>query len=342
MSAGYSTTTLLGVKEIQPKFTGLFMAMFFPQVATFATEEVAFDKIRRGVRLAPFVAPMVSGKARRERGGTTTTFTPAYVKPTDVVRPNRLLKRLPGEALNGSLSPAERHDAVVADILNEQEQEIVHREEWMASHGVLTGEVIVEGEQFERQVVDYGRSPENQITLLGAAKWDTVDPETYDPSTDIEDWAVNATGSTGVIIMDKLAWRLFSRFKLVKEKLDTRRGSTSQMELGPQLERQVMRKGFFGEYEIIVYTGQYEDTDGSKKNFMPDYTLLLAPSTTDNVMAYGGIQDAKANADGIVEATRYPSNWFTDNPSVEWLQTQSAPLPVIFDADAFVVITVAG
>lgn len=341
MSAGYSTTTLLGVKEIQPKFTGLFMAMFFPQVATFNTEEVAFDKIRRGVRLAPFVAPMVSGKARRERGGTTTTFTPAYVKPTDVVRPNRLLKRLPGEALNGTLNPAQRRDAVVADILNEHEQEIVHREEWMCAQGILTGEVIVEGEQFERQVVDYGRSAANQRTLLAGAKWDAVDAATYDPSNDIEDWAAEATGSTSVIIMDKKAWRLFSQFKIVKEKLDTRRGSTSQLELGPQLERQVMRKGFIGEYEIIVYTGQYEDASGVKQNFMPDFTVALCPGTTDNVMAYGGIQDAKANADGIVEATRYPSNWFTDNPSVEWLQTQSAPLPVIFDADAFVIVKVA-
>ena len=68
MSAGYDTTTLMGVKEIQPKFTGLFMAMFFPTVATFPTEEVAFDKIRKGVRLAPFVAPMASGRARKEQG----------------------------------------------------------------------------------------------------------------------------------------------------------------------------------------------------------------------------------------------------------------------------------
>lgn len=342
MAAGYDTNTLLGVKEIQPKFTGLFMAMFFPQVVTFNTEEVAFDKIRKGVRLAPFVAPMVSGKARRERGGQTTTFKPAYVKPTDVVKPGRLLKRRRGEQLNGSLSPAERHDAVVGEILMDHEQEIVHREEWMCSRGVLTGEVVVQGEGYdEPMVIDYGRSAENQITLVGAAKWDTVDPETYDPADDIEDWAANTTGSTGVIVMDKLAWRLFSKFKAVKDKLDTRRGSTSQLELGPQVEAQVMRKGFYGEYEIIVYTGQFEDGDGNKESFMPEYTVLIAPAVSDNVMAYGGIQDAKANADGIVEATRYPSNWFTDNPSVEWLQTQSAPLPVIFDADAFAVITVA-
>lgn len=341
MAAGYDTTTLLGVKELLPKFTPLFIQMFFPSIATFATEEVAFDKIKKDRRLAPFVSPLVSGRARRERGGFLTTLKPAYLKPTDAVRPTRLIKRRPGEALNGELTPAQRHDAVVADLLVEQEEEIVTREEWMAVQAVLTGKVIIAGEDYPTQEVDYGRSAENQVVLAGAAKWDTVDPDTYDPTADIEDWATETTGSAGLLIMDKLAWRLFSGFAAVKAKLETRRGSTSQLELGPQLEREVMRKGFFGEYEIIVYTGKYTDSEGDKVNFMPDHTLLIAPATTDNVMAYGGIQDAKANANGIAEATRYPSNWFSDNPSIEWLQTQSAPVPVLFDADEFTVVTVA-
>lgn len=341
MSAGYDTATLMGVKEIQPKFTGLFMAMFFPTVATFSTEEVAFDKIRKGVRLAPFVAPMASGRARKEQGGKLLSFKPAYLKPTDVVKPTRLLKRQRGEALNTPLSPAERRNAVIGEILSDHEAEIVHREEWMCAQGIITGKIVVEGEDYPAQEVDYGRSASNQITLLTTAKWDAVDADTYDPTDDIEDWAANATGGTGVLLMDKACWRLFSKFQAVKDKLETRRGSTSQLELGPQTERQVMRKGFFGEYEVIVYTGQYEDSAGNKHGFMPANTLIIAPVVTDNVMAYGGIQDAKANADGIVEATRYPSNWYTDNPSVEWLQTQSAPLPVIFDPDAFVVVKVA-
>ena len=340
MAAGYDTTTLLGVKRIQPRFTPLFVQMFFPTVATFASEEVAFDKIKKGIRLAPFVAPMVSGRARKERGGTLTTFKPAYLKPTDVVRPSRLLKRLPGEALNGELSPAERHDAVIADILLDHENEIVAREEWMAVQAVVTGKVVVAGDDYETQEVDYGRSAANQIALLAAARWSQVDAATYDPTDDIEDWAANTTGSAGLLLMDKKAWRLFSRFKAVRDKLETRRGSTSQLELGPQLERDVMRKGFFGVYEIVVYPGKYEDAAGTKHNYLPDNTLIIAPARADNVMAYGGIQDAKANADGIVETTRYPSNWFTDNPSVEWLQTQSAPVPALFDADEFVVVTV--
>jgi len=341
MAAGYDTTTLLGVKEILPKFTPLFIQMFFPTIATFPTEEVAFDKIKKDRRLAPFVAPMVSGRARKERGGFLTTLKPAYIKSTDIVRPTRLIKRRPGEPLDTQLSAADRHDAVVADILVEQEEEITTREEWMAVQAVLYGKVVIEGEDYETQEVDYGRSPENQITLAGAAKWNAQDVETYDPTDDLEDWASATTGSAGLVVMDKLAWRLFSRFKAVKDKLETRRGSTSQLELGPQLEKEVMRKGFFGEYEIIVYTGKYTNAQDVKVNFMPDYSVLIAPASTDNVMAYGGIQDAKANANGIAEADRYPSNWFTDNPSVEWLQTQAAPVPVMFDADEFTFVKVA-
>ncbi len=341
MAAGYDTTTLLGVKEILPKFTPLFLQMFFPTAATFGTEEVAFDKIKKDRRLAPFVSPLVSGRPRRERGGFLTTLKPAYIKETDVVRPTRLLKRRLGEALNGEMSAAERHDAVVADILVEQEENIVAREEWMAVQAVLYGKVIMEGPDHPPVEVDYGRSPENQIVLAGAAKWDAVDVDTYDPTDDLEEWSAETTGAVGLVIMGKGAWKLFSRFKAVKDLLETRRGSTSQLELGPQLEKEVMRKGFFGEFEIVVYTGKYTDDEGAKTNFMPDYGVLVAPASADNVMAYGGIQDAKANANVIAEATRYPSNWFTDNPSVEWLQTQTAPVPALFDADEFVFVTVA-
>ncbi|UQY33813.1 major capsid protein [Pseudomonas fulva] len=341
MAAGYDTTTLLGVKEILPKFTPLFLQMFFPEAATFPTVEVAFDKIKKDRRLAPFVSPLVSGRPRRERGGFLTTLEPAYIKETDVVRPTRLLKRRLGEALNGEMSAAERHDAVVADILVEQEENIVAREEWMAVQAVLYGKVIMEGPDHPPVEVDYGRSPENQIVLAGAAKWDAVDVETYDPTDDLEEWSAETTGAVGLVIMGKGAWKLFSRFKPVKDLLETRRGSTSQLELGPQLEKEVMRKGFIGEFEIVVYTGKYTDDEGAKTNFMPDYGVLIAPASADNVMAYGGIQDAKANANGIAEATRYPSNWFTDNPSVEWLQTQTAPVPALFDADEFVFVTVA-
>ncbi|MCV6588222.1 MAG: major capsid protein [Marinobacterium sp.] len=331
------TRTLLGIKARQPKFEAFFMRMFFSQVVTFDTEEIAFDKIKKGIKLAPFVAPMVAGKANRKQGGKMTTFMPAYVKPTDNVNPAMLLKRRPGESMGGSLSPADRRLAVKAQLLDDQEKSIVYREEWMAVQAVIHGAVTVEGEGYETMVVDYGRSPQNDVTLVGPAKWDTVDPATYDPTDDIEDWAERASGVVDTLIFDKKGWRQFSRFKAVKDRLNKdQSGNTSSLQLGPQLSRVVQYKGNFGEYECYVYSGKHEDGEGGEQCYMPAGRLLLAPSMTDDVMAYGAIQDAKANAGGVVAASRYPSNWFTDNPSVEWMQTQSAPLPVMFDADAFV------
>lgn len=335
-----STQTLLQISAQMDSFTPFFLQKFFSSVVTFSTEEIAFDKIKRGIKLAPFVAPMASGKANRKRGGKLATFTPAYVKPTDNVNPNMLLKRRPGEVMGGSLTPENRRLAVKTQLLSDQERSIVHREEWMAVNAVMTGKVIVEGEDYETMEVDYGRSPENNVTLVGPAKWDTVNVETYDPTDDIDDWAERASGTIGALVFDKHGWRKFKSFKAVKDKLDnTQNNGESSLKLGPQLQQNVMFKGWFGDLEVWVYVGKYENADGSEEYFMPANSLLLAPLATDDVMAYGAIQDAKANASGVVEATRYPTNWFTDNPSIEWMQTQSAPLPVMFDPDKFVAVT---
>lgn len=336
------THTLMGVKAQQPQFQPYFTQMFFGQVVTFNTKEIIFEKIRKGIKLAPFVAPMVSGKPNRKRGGKMLSFEPAYVKPTDNVEPGMLLKRSPGEPIGGNLSPQQRRLAVIAQLLDDQENAITYREEWMSVQAVIHGQVVVEGEEYETQVVDYNRSPENSVTLVGPAKWDTVDPDTYDPTDDIEEWAERATGVVEKLIFDKKSWKLFSRFKKVKEKLDKNiAGNNSSINLSPQLKRTVQYKGNFGEYELWVYSGKHEDDTGNEVYYMPENTLLMAPPSTDDVMAYGAIQDADANAEGVVAVQRYPSNWKTKNPSVEWLQTQSAPLPVMFDADAFVVIKVA-
>jgi hypothetical protein len=331
----------MGIKTQMPAFEPVFLSLFFPNVITFESEEIAFDKITKKVKLAPFVSPMVAGRANKQQGGKLLSFAPAYVKPTDIVRPNQLLKRRAGEPVGGNLSPAQRRLAVVTQLLNDQEESIVHREEWMAVQAVMTGKVVVEGQDFPTQEVDFQRNANNNVVLSGAAKWDTVDPATYDPTDDLEDWAALASGSVDVIIMDKAAWRKFSKFQAVKDRLNTNeRGGTSGLQLGPQASKTIMRKGYFGEFEIIVYVGKYTDsTSGLEVDYMPANTLLMAPKGYDGTRAYGAIQDAEAIATGTVATTRHPKNWFTKDPSVENLQTQSAPLMVTPDPDAFVAVT---
>lgn len=336
----FTPIQLLGMRVEQSKFSTFFLSMFFPNMIEFGTKEIAFDKVIKNKKLAPFVAPMVAGKPSIQQGFNTMTFRPAYVKPMDVVEPAQNMMRLAGEPLTGTLTMAERRSATVVNLLVEHEEQITRREEVMAAQGVLEGKITVEGEGYPTQEVDFGRRAENTIALLGADKWDAVDVATYDPTNDMEDWAGLSKGIIKPVVFSREAWRLFSKFKSVKDKLDTtKRGETSSLQTGP-MTGDVQYRGEFGVFDCWVYNGKYDDADGNEVEIMPGARLLMAPANYQGVRCYGAIQDAKANAEGVVAMSRYPKNWFTDNPSVENLMTQSAPLPVIPDANDFVVITV--
>ena len=75
-----------------------------------------------------------------------------------------------------------------------------------------------------------GRSAANNITQSGSTEWSKRDKSTYDPTDDIEAYALNASGVVNIIVFDPKGWALFRSFKAVKEKLDTRRGSNSELE----------------------------------------------------------------------------------------------------------------
>lgn len=338
------THTLLGIMQKVKKFDPLFLMLFFPNAFAFETEEIMFDKLTdETVDLAAFVSPEVAGKILHDRGGELRAFKPAYVKPKHEVTNNHKFQRKAGEAIGGSVSPAARRLATLADHMRKQDALILHREEWMAVQVVLFGSVIVEGDGYPTQQVDYQRSADNQRTLIGGAKWDTVDPLTYDPTEDIENWADHASGTVDIIIMSAKNWSLFRTFKGVKEELERRHGSTSRLKMAPaDLGKIVSSKGFFGEVEILVYKGEYIDPKTKvKTRFVPDEYIVLGSTGHNGVRAYGAIKDAELNANGLFEGERAPKHWLQKgDPAGEFTMTQCAPLPVPEngDADAFVVI----
>ncbi len=256
-----STTTLLGVKKQLPKFQALFMTKYFPYTAMFSTKAVALDKLKKKVKRAPLVSPKVAGKINQKAGRQLLSLEPAYVKPTDEVDPEELTHRLAGEDFEGSSNPESRRNALISELLVDQEDSIVHLEEWMCVEAICRGGVTLEGDSYPTTYVDYHRDPANSVALVGAAKWVNQDIATYDPTEDIEQWASKSAGLVSEVTMDPVAWGIFRKFKAVKEKLDTRRGSESKMEMGPTLQKVVQYKGSFGEFEIFVYAGKYTDSD---------------------------------------------------------------------------------
>ena len=340
----FDTVTLLGVKKRQKPFEAFFKTIFFGTELFSDSEKVAIDELVPNLRLVPFVSPIVAGTVRRQDGSRTTSYQPPYLKPLDMVSPKQMMKRLPGEALNGVMKPGQRLNATVVMLLKDQEEAIVRTEEKMCVDAVLTGKFVVEdSEEHEAMEVDYGRNAENNISLIGPERWSQLDKETTDMAGIFEEFADLSTGIPDTVIFDKKAYSEFASFKSVKDNLDTKvANGDSELMLAPEIKKVVQYKGRFGQYDIYVYNGEYEENDGTRQRLMPEYGMVMGPRQYDGVMAYGAIQDVEAGEDGIARAKRWPKVWTNPNPSARYLMTQSAPLPIMPDANEFVVVIVDG
>ena len=332
MNRTYDTDTLLTVVAGLAPFEAFLIKLFFPNLVTFDTSSISFDLVAEDMRLAPFVSPLVAGKVIKDKGGNLKSFKPAYLKPKSVVDPERVMMRRPGEALGGRLSAAARRNAIIADILQEHRKKIVRRLEFMAAQVLLTGKVVVTGEDYPTVEVDFGRAAGNTAALIGGARWGEA---TAQPLDDIEAWAAIAEAPITTLVMDRLAYRNFVKNDEVKKLLDGRRNSRSEMEVGPDAGRLYSYKGTLGsDIEVWVYSGYYRDEDGNKIHFLPDNTVIAGSAALDGVQAF---LDPEA---GYQAMEMFPKNWISDDPAAEFVMCQSAPLMIPRRVNAVVTATV--
>lgn len=347
----YSTEALIGAYGVMDQPKRFLLELFFPVTQQFETEKVAFDKVERALRLAPFVSPMVAGKAMRVQGYQTKDFAPAYVKPKHVVDPNRPLKRLAGERLLGSLSPTERYNRVITELLAEQDKEIARSEEWIAAQIMLNGSVVIAGEDFPSVLLDFGRPNDQTLVLTGqSTAWDQANSNPLDQLRSWNSLIAERSGyNANVVIFDPKAASLFTKDPAVKEILNSRVNTPvgSDFALGNlnlagvltgAVGDEVKYLGRIGEFECFVYQQIYKLPDGTVKRFLPDYTAILAsPSGVQGTRLYGAIRDAEA---GFMALERFPTMWRERDPSLTYLMTQSAPLPVLGWPEASMAVTV--
>ncbi|EMN6277824.1 major capsid protein [Escherichia coli] len=338
----FTTRQLLGYTEQKVKFRALFLELFFRRTVNFHTEEVMLDKITGKTPVAAYVSPVVEGKVLRHRGGETRVLRPGYVKPKHEFNYQQAVERLPGEDPSQLNDPAYRRLRIITDNLKQEEHAIVQVEEMQAVNAVLYGKYTMEGDQFEKIEVDFGRSTKNNITQGSGKEWSKQDRDTFDPTHDIDLYCDQASGLVNIAIMDGTVWRLLNGFKLFREKLDTRRGSNSQLETTVKdLGAVVSFKGYYGDLAIVVAKTSYIAEDGIEKRYLPDGMLVLGNTAADGIRCYGAIQDAQALSEGVVASSRYPKHWLTvGDPAREFTMTQSAPLMVLPDPDEFVVVQV--
>lgn len=338
----YSTAFLNRVVDELAPVPTVFLDLFFQEVLTHDTEEVYFDKVTDKPRLTPFVHPLHEGKVVDSIGYSTKSVKPAYVKDLRVHNPLKALKRRAGEALTGTLTPAQRQQANIVADLADQNRMMTRRLEVMAIEAVRDGKATIVGEGFNA-VIDFGRDASLTETLANNDRWSIVDANAPDIPAQLEGWSqqiADFDGSVEAVIMDVKAWNLLRKAPSVKGLLDIRRGDTSSLVLSPEIavKAGVQYKGDIGNFQIWVYTGSYIDpADGQTKKYMPDNTVVLAGRRLEGVRHFGAIMDV----DVLVARERYAQSWTEKNPSRRMLMMESAPLLVPYRPNSAKKITVA-
>ena len=325
---------------IQRATNRFLLSVFFPEIENHDSEYITFDTRKHKLRLTPFVHPTVAGKVVERQAREASRLKAPYVKDKRRFEPGSALRRMPGEAIGGDLTPDARRLREVVQESEDQVAMLYSREEVMAAEALVTGRVTVRGEGFPEQVVDFRRDSTLTRTLAGNARWNQSEA---DPVKDLEDNADRiqaASGAVGnVVVMDPLAFGLFRQDAKVEKLLDTRRGSESMLESGPLTAIGGRFRGVLGDIEIWTYQLPYIDPEtGAAGKALPDYTLIQAGADVEGVRAYACIQDEKAN---YRAQDYFLKSWMEEDPAVRWLMLQAAPLPIPYRVDATLGMTVA-
>lgn len=338
----FSTQVLSKVVERLRTPPSFLLDTFFPNVQTSDKEEILFDVTDSKPRISPFVSPLLPGKVVDSGGYRTKSFKPAYVKDKRRFDANIPYKRVAGETIGGSLSPSQRYERALATTLTDQLDNLTRREEVMAAEILRTGKVVVSGDGYPAQTVDFGRDGELTKALSGSATWES---SSVNPLDNLEDWAIAIQDKSGVVaktvVMDPKAWKVFRSNATVQKYLDIRRGTLNSLNIDPSVRSEDVKAryvGAIGDFDIYVYNDTYINDNGETAKLLPDKTVLLGSKDgLEGTRCYGAIHDEKANW----TATRYfTKSWLEEDPSVRWLLLQSAPLVVPYRPNASMCVTI--
>lgn len=341
----YDTMTLLGVLNRQ-RPDPLFFLRFFPREITFTTEKVAFDELTEDrYVLAPFVAPHVEGRVMAKGGFDTRSFKPAYVKPKHDIDVNQQFSRRAGESLvTGDLTPQQRYDATIAENFRLEREAIERRINWMCAKAMVEGAVVVEGEDYPRVTIDFGRDGDLTEVLAGTARWGE---SAADPLGDLglkmkRSRRLSGGRITDLIMGEEAYDRAYKNadFKDLL-KTDYRIGGSAAdapiLGMGDNDKDAELKAVLVGgqsasRVQIWTYAGYFHqrdpDTGALTEGFYIDPNAVVgAGNRMDGVQTFGAIKDPNAKLRAMRMFPRIVDKK-NDDPAKEYTLTQSAPLPV--------------
>ncbi|MDN3561714.1 major capsid protein [Vreelandella neptunia] len=334
-------TMLEAVEQMKLARRFLGNTFFGAPPVNFVTKNVDIDIYKGQRKMAPFVRPNRPGVVVDRTGASMRSYQPAYIKPKMETNAGQLMNyRSPGEHIYSGRTPLQRAGEQLARDMEDLDDQINRREEWMIAQALTTGQVNVVGEGID-DVVDF-QMDDSHIITEGTA-W--TDPAGT-PIANLRKYKrliakdSGRTGSTAVLSVEAADALIDSED--TQKKMDTRRIDLGMIQ-PDQLPDGVTYLGYLRDpgMDLFVYEEWYIDAAGDEQPMIPAGGVIVGPTSSRCTMLYGAIQDMEAIEGGMFDVSRYPKSWVTKDPSVRWLMMQAAPLPGFHEPDAFVFATVA-
>jgi hypothetical protein len=333
MADVFSTDVLTAVLQSLLGNPQFLLDRFFGITQAEASEQIHFDVIQGKRRISPFVSPLVEGQVVASQGFVTNTFTPAYVKDKRVFDMNRPLKRMPGEQIGGTMSPADRVRALIAFDMQDQLNMFRRRLEVMCGEVLATGKSTISGDKYPTQVVDFQRSATH--TIVANPLWSAATPPILN---NLQDWAQICLEDTGVfpsdVVMTVDVWKIFRADAGVTNVLNVFRKYTDLPSVMPmaQVTEGGVQMGQLEGFNIWVYSGWYVDPGtGNEVPILPPGTVIMCSPALEGVQAFGAIRDEEI---GLQPVPYYVKSWIQPDPAVRYVMLQSAPIMVPFRPNA--------
>jgi hypothetical protein len=338
----YDSATLLGVfwaDDYMEPPENYWLKTYFGSTITFDTEEIDFTKITDIRKLAPLVVPTMQGTPIYSAAERLITVAPAYVKAKDTVSANRMVRRQAGLGELGrnrrQLTPAQRYQLLVADIVRQHRFAVERRWEWMASKAIIDGKITLKDDRFPERLVDFQRAASHTVTLGSGARWGDAGVSIVDFISAAKKKVRDAKfgGVVNRMTVGSDVWEVMRADAEIREFLNInyRLGANINLKLGPLDGLEVEFVGNIEGLQIYVYSDYYQEADGTVVPYMSPKDIVLTAPSVNGVMCYGAIQDKRA---GLAALPIFMKMWDSEDPSGTMILTQSAPLAVPVNPNA--------
>ena len=341
------TRTLLGVVERAFPPNPVLVNTFFPKPVTFPTTVVDVDYTKGGRQLAPFVVPGSKGVNMGREGFTTKSYKPPMMRPKRNLSADDLAKRMAGESIISTRTPAERAQEYRAKDLVELTDMCVRREEFMAAQLLINGSYDVEGyaDDGVKKLIDtISFNFTQKTTMSGTDMWTDANADAYGQ---IETASMTIRKNAGVVptamFMSNATSRKLLENKSVYDKLLVpSRDNLALMSIKPVVESpEVVR---FGRLEamnldMFTYDGIYVNDAGQATAYLPDgYVIIGVPGKGRRM--YGAITQMEKGEFNTYEGRYVPKVTFDDEADTSSIIVSSRCIVVPENIDDWYVLKV--